>query len=223
MIILAGVSLITSCSKSDRSLDSGSTQALTQERVSRVEGGEFNDSVWTEIDFVHEGVEERLAYADTANFIGQQIYPCARCFLRPEAAQALKLANAKAKLLGLRLLLFDCYRPKEFQKVMFEIVGDPTYVAEPTKKGSMHNRGLAVDLALADAGGEILDFGGEFDDFSAVSHHSYKKLSPLAKENRELLKSIMVEAGFSPYEYEWWHYSYKSVDYEVDGFVWGCN
>jgi len=61
------------------------------------------------------------------------------------------------------------------------------------------------------------------DEFSEVSHHGYDKLNSLAISNRVLLKKIMSEAGFTPYPYEWWHYSYKQVDYNLDDFIWTCN
>ena len=119
--------------------------------------------------------------------------------------------------------MFDCYRPAIYQQKMFDIVKDPRYVAEPKKGGSMHNKGLAVDIALTDTSGNILDFGGKFDDFSEKSHHSYDDLDSLANHNRILLKNIMTEAGFTFYPFEWWHYSYTHVDYDQDEYVWGCN
>ena len=106
---------------------------------------------------------------------------------------------------------------------MFDIVKNPKYVAEPKQGGSMHNKGLAVDISLANKNGILLDFGGEFDDFSEKSHHGYKDLSSTAKANRKLLKEIMIEVGFEPYKYEWWHYSYKKVNYSLDDFIWDCN
>lgn len=223
MIISVGVSLLLSCSNSPETSATDSLILNEQDSISVNQLKDFNDSLWTEIIFKNDGVFESMAYADSSNFIGQRIYPCARCFLRPEAAKALFVAKRIAKTKGLGLLLFDCYRPAIYQHKMFDIVKDPRYVAEPKKGGSMHNKGLAVDIALTDTSGNILDFGGKFDDFSEKSHHSYDDLDSLANHNRILLKNIMTEAGFTFYPFEWWHYSYTHVDYDQDEYVWGCN
>lgn len=224
-IISVGASLILSCTNAtNSSTPIPSNPKDTDSIIGIVDDGlDSSPLSWTEINFQNHSFIERMAYADTANFIGQKIYPCARCFLRPEAAEALASAQKNALQKGLILMLFDCYRPTKHQQVMFDLVQDPKYVAEPKQGGSMHNKGLAVDIALADSLGNMLDFGGEFDDFSEKSHHSYRNLSSMARANRVLLNGIMTEAGFSPYQYEWWHYSYEHVNYDLDDFIWSCN
>lgn len=176
---------------------------------------------WAEVDFETQGIQNRMAYADTANFMRQKIYPCARCFLRPEAAEALEEANAIAKEKGYRLVIYDCYRPYGYQKVMYDIVNDPRYVAPPGK-GSNHNRGRAIDLSLADEDGNLLDMGTPFDDFTVLSHYGADNLSREAKKNRRTLRSIMKKAGFTPYNNEWWHFDYKKQQYETSDFRWDC-
>lgn len=180
------------------------------------------DSLWTEVNFEVSGMLNRMAYADTANFMQKKIYPCARCFLRPEVADALEKANELAGDKNLKLVIYDCYRPYGYQRVMYELVNDPQYVAPPGK-GSNHNRGAAVDLALADENGELLDMGGAFDDFSEISHYGNESISKHARKNRKLLRSIMVKAGFTPYDNEWWHFDYKKKRYATSGFKWDCN
>ncbi|MFT6747352.1 MAG: D-alanyl-D-alanine dipeptidase [Glaciecola sp.] len=228
-IFSVGVSLVLSCSNSHhvQSETVETPEGLVFKQELNIPTADnildYNDSLWSEIKFQEEGVFENMAYADTVNFMGRKIYPCARCFLRPEAATALKLANEIAHEKGLRLTLFDCYRPTKYQQIMFDLIKDSRYVAEPKNGGSMHNKGLAVDIALADTSGNLLDFGGEFDEFSERSHLMYKKLDSIPASNRVLLKDIMTQVGFTPYAYEWWHYSYKQVDYQLDDYVWGCN
>ena len=177
---------------------------------------------WSEICFDSTGVINKMAYADTANFMHQKIYPCARCFLRPEVAEALDNANRLAKRRNLKLVMYDCYRPYQFQYKMYEIVNDPRYVAKPTK-GSNHNRGQAVDIALADEDGNLLDMGNAFDDFSEKSHYKAVGISKEGKKNRKLLRKIMEQAGFTPYDNEWWHFDYLKKQYPVADFVWDCN
>jgi zinc D-Ala-D-Ala dipeptidase len=178
--------------------------------------------IWAEIDFEATGMLNRMAYADTANFMHTKIYPCARCFLRPEVAEALEKASEIAKDKGYTLVIYDCYRPYGYQRKMYEVVNNPRYVAPPGK-GSNHNRGAAVDLTLADEDGNIVDMGNEFDDFSELSQFDNDNIPRQAQKNRKLLRNIMVKAGFTPYNNEWWHFDYKKKRYATAGFKWECD
>lgn len=177
---------------------------------------------WAEVNFEAQGIQNRMAYADTANFMHQKIYPCARCFLRPEVGEALEEANQIAKDKGYILVIYDCYRPYGYQKIMYDIVNDPRYVAPPGK-GSNHNRGRAIDLSLADENGNLLDMGTPFDDFTELSHYDADGLPREVRRNRRALRNIMKKAGFTPYNNEWWHFDYKKQQYETSDFRWDCN
>lgn len=187
----------------------------------RVQDNDSVKPIWAEVDFEASGIINKMAYATADNFMKQQIYPCARCFLRPEAMEALQKANELAKDKDLKLVIYDCYRPYGYQRKMYEIVNNPRYVAPPGK-GSNHNRGAAVDLTLADADGNILDMGNPFDDFSELSEYDNDSISRAAQKNRKLLRKIMVKAGFSPYKNEWWHFDYRHKSYPNAGFTWEC-
>lgn len=221
-IVSVGVSLLISCN-SETKCGKSDLPKIQVDTVLENVSLDYDVLLWTEIDFEKDGIIDSMAYADTANFTREKIYPCSRCFLRPEAAKALMVCNKKLAKEGLQLVLFDCYRPTMYQQKMFDIVQNPNYVAEPKAGGSMHNKGLAVDIALANSSGKMLDFGGNFDEFSERSHHDYKALDTLARNNRLLLKEVMIEAGFQAYPYEWWHYSFNTVDYELDDFIWHCD
>jgi zinc D-Ala-D-Ala dipeptidase len=189
-----------------------------------IKNNQSNDTLlpgFTEVQMDSLNMVNSMAYADTANFMHQKVYPCARCFLRPEVVQALEEANEIAQDKGYKIVVYDCYRPMSIQYKMYEIVKNPEWVARPTK-GSNHNRGAAVDLSLANENGDLLDMGGAFDDFSEVSHYSYANISKEAKANRKTLRNIMVRAGFTPYESEWWHFDFKQKRYPASGLVWGC-
>lgn len=197
--------------------------AIPSQRSITIHGdGVIQDSTWAEVDFQTSGIINKMAYATPDNFMKQQIYPCARCFLRPEVAARLDKANEIAKGKGLKLVIYDCYRPYSYQKVMYDIVNDPRYVAPPGK-GSYHNRGAAVDIALADENGELLDMGGAFDDFSDISHYDNKNVSEIGRKNRKLLRKIMIKAGFTPLSSEWWHFDYREKRFPVSVFKWDCN
>lgn len=198
---------------------------LPRNNQSSIKNHQSQDSLlpgFTEVQMDSLNMLNSMAYADTANFMHQKVYPCARCFLRPEVAQALEKANEMMQDKGYKMVVYDCYRPISIQYKMYEIVNNPEWVAKPTK-GSNHNRGAAVDVSLADKNDSLLDMGGAFDDFSEVSHYGYAGLSKQAKANRKLLRDIMVKAGFSPYDSEWWHFDYKQKRYPASGLVWGCD
>lgn len=147
-----------------------------------------------------------LAYATEDNVTGRRIYARSEPQLRPEAAAALQRAAGLAAPLGLRLRIFDAFRPVEAQWRLWEAFPDPEFVADP-RVGSCHSRGIAVDLTLVDAtGGTALDMGTPFDDFTAASHHGRGDLPPEVQRNRALLLGLMTAAGWDWNRFEWWHY-----------------
>ncbi len=168
-------------------------------------------------DFVYD-----MKYATTDNFLKAKVYDCAECFLRLKTVKALVKANAKFIQKGYRIQLFDCYRPLDIQKKMWKIVSNPEYVADPAK-GSIHNRGGAVDITLVDNNGKALDMGTPFDFFGPEASHNYQLLSDEVKQNRVLLKQIMQENGFVSFDSEWWHYNLQNASKEkVSNTKWEC-
>jgi D-alanyl-D-alanine dipeptidase len=169
-------------------------------------------------DFVYD-----MKYATTDNFLKAQVYDCGECFLRLKTVEALVKANNEFMKHGLRIKLFDCYRPLDIQKKMWEIVSDPQYVADPAK-GSIHNRGGAVDITLVDKSGKELDMGTGFDFFGIEASHAYSKLLQNVKDNRRLLKKIMIANEFNSFASEWWHYNLKAgLKDSVSNEKWKCD
>jgi D-alanyl-D-alanine dipeptidase len=161
-------------------------------------------------DFVYD-----MKYATEDNFLKAKVYDCAECFLRLKTVKALVKANTKFMKKGYRIQLFDCYRPLDIQKRMWKIVSNPDYVADPAK-GSIHNRGGAVDITLVDADGKELDMGTSFDFFGPEAGHYFDNLPDEVKKNRILLKRIMQKS-------EWWHYNLKNAAKEkVSNVKWLC-
>jgi D-alanyl-D-alanine dipeptidase len=146
-----------------------------------------------------------IAYATADNFTGKAVYTRAGCYLHEEAAACLTKAIRYAGELGLRLKVFDAYRPAEAQFILWEHTPDPNFLAHP-ERGSPHSRGVAVDLTLVGADDKELDMGTAFDAFTPASHHGAAGISPEAARNRLLLLGIMTSAGFDFYRNEWWHY-----------------
>ena len=169
-------------------------------------------------DFVYN-----MKYATTDNFLKAQVYDCAECFLRLKTVKSLVKANEKFMKKGYRIQLFDCYRPLDIQKRMWQIVSNPEYVADPSK-GSIHNRGGAVDITLVDSNGKALDMGTPFDFFGPEASHHFENLSDEVKQNRLLLKRIMQENGFVSFDSEWWHYNLINASKEkVSNTKWKCD
>lgn len=169
-------------------------------------------------DFVYD-----MKYATSDNFLKAKVYDCAECFLRLKTVKALIEANDSFMKLGYKIKLFDCYRPLDIQKKMWKIVPNPSYVADPSK-GSIHNRGGAVDITLVDATGKELDMGTSFDFFGVEASHNYPNLSQGIKNNRELLKTVMIKNGFNIFDSEWWHYNLKSaLNDKVSNTKWKCD
>ncbi|MDJ0949618.1 MAG: D-alanyl-D-alanine dipeptidase [Alphaproteobacteria bacterium] len=150
-------------------------------------------------------VEIDLRYATANNFTGQPVYARADCYLHADAAAMLAEAVRLAANIGLRLRIFDAFRPTEAQWVLWHHTPDPDFLAHP-EQGSPHSRGAAVDLTLVDGTGTALDMGTDFDAFTSRSRHGNTEISESAIRNRLLLMGIMTSAGWDFYSNEWWHY-----------------
>lgn len=168
-------------------------------------------------DFVFD-----MKYATTDNFLKEKVYPCEECFLRVKTVKALLEANKSFLTKGFRIKLYDCYRPKSIQKKMWKIVPDANFVANP-KKGSIHNRGGAVDISLVDSLGVEVNMGTKFDFFGKEASHNYLQLSDTILANRKFLKGIMLLHNFKSFDSEWWHYNLNGSNKdEVSDQKWRC-
>ncbi len=158
------------------------------------------------------GVVLDIRYATENNFTGKKIYTAPKAWLRKDAADSLLKIQQILAQEGLGIKVFDAYRPYAGTLYFYEVYGDTTFVAAPWK-GSIHNRGGAVDLTLINlTTGEELPMPTPFDEFSERASYHYMDLSPEVLANRERLLKVMTENGFTPYEFEWWHFNIKGRD-----------
>ena len=193
-----------------------SSDVLGQAKVSP------NDSTFVNLKEYSSDFLFDMKYATDNNFLKSKVYDCGECYLRYKTVKSLIQANEAFLKKGYRIKLFDCYRPVDIQKRMWEIVPNPEYVADP-KKGSIHNRGGAVDITLVNEKGLELDMGTGFDFFGPEAGHDYKNLSEEVKKNRKLLKKIMLRNNFRAFNSEWWHYNLKNAKKDkVSNFRWKC-
>lgn len=86
-------------------------------------------------------------------------------------------------------------------------------VAVPSVSG--HPTGGAVDIAIYNEETDrILDFGTEILDFSTNKcYYNNESISIEALKNRKLLRNLMLEEGFAPYDGEWWHFSFGDKEW----------
>ena len=174
-----------------------------------------------------------IRYHSTYNFVGQRVdgYESPIALLTKEAADALRLVNADMRAKGLRLVIYDGYRPQRavdhFVRWAADLTDDrmkPVFYPDVDKadlfdKGfiarrSGHSRGSTVDLTLLDERtGQLLDMGGPFDFFGELSHPGYTGITSEQYANRMLLQSAMVQRGFRPLSTEWWHFTLVNEPY----------
>lgn len=183
---------------------------------------DYDTLLWKEVTEADHGVVLDIKYATKDNFTNRVIYDCGRCFLRSEVAdRIIRLNRDISRRYGWRIKLFDCYRPRPAQQKLWDIVPDAHYVTPP-HKGSMHNRGLAVDLTIVDKDGHEWDMGSPYDSFSKASHTDHNNFSSSVVKNRKILYKLMELSELSGIRTEWWHYSYKGRAYPLDDWQWEC-
>ncbi|MEM1124935.1 MAG: M15 family metallopeptidase, partial [Bacteroidota bacterium] len=180
---------------------------------------DYDTTMWTDIAHLDSTILLDLKYATTDNFVQEKMYECGRCFLRPTPAKLIAQAHQQLQKQGLGLKLFDCYRPRPIQEKLWKKVPNASYVTPPWK-GSMHNRGAAIDLTIVDKAGKELDMGTPFDFFGQEAHHTYTKHSSEVTANRKLLRDLMESLDLKTIRTEWWQYSYRRVKYEIGEMLW---
>jgi D-alanyl-D-alanine dipeptidase len=165
-----------------------------------------------------------LRYSTPNNFTGKDMYgDLNRCYLQKDVAEKLVLAqvNLRKQFPYYSLLVLDGARPVSIQQLMWDSVGlSPAerqkYLSNPVNR-SLHNYGAAVDVTIIDERGHELDMGTPYDFFGELAHPRKEseyfesgKLTETQLANREILRGVMREAGFSRIETEWWHFNSTS-------------
>jgi D-alanyl-D-alanine dipeptidase len=173
------------------------------------------------------GLVVDMRYAAADNFVGQPIdgYEKPVCLLTRRAADALADVARDISAHGLKLKVFDCYRPKRavahflrWAQAINDVKNKSNYYPDLDKRQlftdgyvathSGHSRGSTVDLTLVGASGE-LDMGTHFDFLSPRSNTSNPTVSVEAHRNRLMLAAAMNKRGFKPYGNEWWHFTLR--------------
>lgn len=166
------------------------------------------DTILVDIQKINPRIKIDIKYATEDNFTGRKLYSVPKCFLRRFVALKLDSVQKELEKIELGLKVWDCYRPLSVQEILWSIVPDERYVANPAK-GSRHNRGCAVDLTLVDSLGNELPMPTKYDDFTEKAHRNYKDLPDTVVKNRKLLEDVMKKYGFIPLPSEWWHFDFE--------------
>jgi len=203
------------------SVSKDSTDKVAKPALKSFEG--LADTTFVRLADFSEDFAYDMRYATENNFLNAKVYDCAECYTRVKTAKALIEANKDFMEKGVKIKFYDCYRPNSVQYKMWEIVPNPQYVANPDK-GSIHNKGGAVDITLVDMEGNELDMGTDFDYFGKRAYHDNVDLPQKILDNRKLLKETMEAHGFWSIRTEWWHYNLSAASNDrVANFKWECN
>jgi D-alanyl-D-alanine dipeptidase len=147
-------------------------------------------------------------------------------YLRAEVARRLTIAAASLPT-DYKLVIRAGHRPIEVQRRILidcaeeykaehpdmsdeealeharDFVSDPAITLPP------HVCGAAVDVELVDIRSEkLLDFGSKMNEDTEKSFLHYSGLTEEQKNNRSMLLTTMLAAGFASCMTEWWHFSY---------------
>ena len=139
------------------------------------------------------------------------------------------------------LILYDSWRPIEVQSYMFylafkseckkrgldvksnEMNSYPEIIKEVEKFWAYpsfddncpppHSTGGALDLAIVDSNGKLIEMGCEIDKMDVSASPEFYKNSNsnesiLWDERRNLLRKVMLKFEFVQHPNEWWHFSY---------------
>jgi zinc D-Ala-D-Ala dipeptidase len=149
-----------------------------------------------------------IKYATDDNFVKMQVYPEAKAFLQPAAAEGVVRVHKLLGEHGKGIVIYDGYRPWSVTKLFWETVSleDRIFVADPAE-GSKHNRGCAVDLGIFDLKTGIpVPMPSEFDEFTDRASPDYTGGTAQERRNRDLLRILMEANGFIVNRNEWWHF-----------------
>jgi D-alanyl-D-alanine dipeptidase len=186
---------------------------------------------------IDSSIIQDVKYFTHDNFIGRPIkgYEVAECVLTQEAALALSKIQQQLMSQHLSLKIYDGYRPQtavndfiawsrdasdqkmkkdyypNVNKADFFTLG---YLAEK----SSHSSGSTVDLTLVHLSAANntpieMTMGTRFDFMDDLSHFLSPNIREEERNNRIFLSGVMQEAGFEPYDKEWWHFSLKNEPY----------
>lgn len=190
---------------------------------------ELQRAGFIDVTTLNHDIQTDMKYAGSDNFVGRTVdgYLAPRCYLQRRAAEALARVQADLAGTGLRLHIWDCYRPEravqDFVRWAEDLQDQRTKAAhypdldksallgDYIAPRSGHSRGYTVDLTLEHcvASGHCtsLDMGTDFDFFDPLANTDSPKATAAQRANRDKLRARMEREGFRNYPMEWWHFT----------------
>jgi zinc D-Ala-D-Ala dipeptidase len=149
-----------------------------------------------------------LRYATPNNVTGRPLYPQGtKALILPSVAQQVAGAQKFLRNYNCGLKIWDAYRPKEAQALLWRIAHKGDYVTNPEGGiGSLHSWGVAVDATLVDIWGRELNMPTRFDEFTPQATMYYHGTDPAVQAHLRLLQVAMAANNFYGLRIEWWHF-----------------
>jgi D-alanyl-D-alanine dipeptidase len=140
---------------------------------------------------------------------GHALYPQGtRALILPSVAQQLAGAQRYLRQFKYRLKIWDAYRPKEAQQLLWKYAKKDDFVANPERGfGSMHSYGVSVDATLVDDWSQDASMPTKFDEFTPQAMLRYTGRDPQVKAHLTLLQLAMAHNSFYGLRVEWWHFT----------------
>jgi D-alanyl-D-alanine dipeptidase len=162
-----------------------------------------------DIKQVAPSIVVELRYASPHNVTGRALYPPGmRAFVLPSVAQQLAGAQNFLSQYNYRLKIWDAYRPKQTQVLLWQLAHKDDYVANPESGfGSTHSWGVSVDATLVDDSGHPVSMPTDFDEFTPAAMWHYQGIDPLVRVHLNLLQLAMAGNNFYGLRIEWWHFT----------------
>ena len=150
-----------------------------------------------------------------------------RILVRESVYEKLKLAQKKLQAKNPNFTLYVTYgyrslkiQTERFLKILANVNSsffpNPSdlyeeahrFVAVPTVAG--HPTGGAIDITIKNSQTDkFLDFGSKQYDYSTKDCYVFTpNITKVQKGNRTLLRNMLIDVGFAPFDGEWWHFSY---------------
>jgi D-alanyl-D-alanine dipeptidase len=113
----------------------------------------------------------------------------------------------------------DSLSPKQRQETLEKIYQFWAVPSDDPTTPPPHSTGAAVDVTLVDDQGQVIDMGSPIDELSPRSYPDHfvtgavdedlrqQSLRERFHRNRQLLRNVMIRAGFRQHPREWWHFS----------------
>ncbi len=165
-------------------------------------------------DYIPDIVVE-LKYATSGNFTGTVIYDFTDVYLRYSTVVKLMDVQAELREQGLKLKIWDAFRPLDAQQKLWNAKPDPNFVSNPQTGTNSHSRGNTLDVTLVDKNDKELEMPTGFDDFTTYADRDYSDCTDSAAKNATILQDAMTKHGFKGLQSEWWHFS-EDVDYPIE-------